>query len=76
MRYAEAGLFAVLFVLLLSGESLKWAKLSITQQHYVATAQIVLTTGVAVSVLIYAICSLGFVRQGFKVVLATQQHNV
>lgn len=58
---------AVLFLLLLSGESLKWAKLSTAQQHYVATVQILLTTGVAVAVVLYAITSFGFVRQGLKV---------
>ena len=58
---------AVLFLLLLSGESLKWAKLSTAQQHYVATAQILMTTGVAVCVVAYAICSLGFIRKGVMV---------
>ena len=63
----KLALCAVLFLLLLSGESLKWAKLSVAQQHYVATAQILLTTGVAVAVIIYAICSLGFVKRGVLV---------
>ena len=59
---------AVLFLLLLSGESLKWAKLSLSQQHYVATAQILLTSGVAVCALTYAVCSLGIVKRNFQVI--------
>ena len=58
---------AVLFLLLLSGESLKWAKLSSTQEQYMSDAQVLLTTGVVVAVVLYGFLTLGFVRRGAKV---------
>ena len=57
----------MLFLLLLSGESLKWAKLSNTQEQYMSDAQVLLTTGVVVAVVSYGFCTLGFVRRGAKV---------
>lgn len=63
---------AVLFLLLVSGESLKWAKLSNSQQNWVSRGQVVLTTGVAISVVVIAFLSLGFVRRAFKV---SSQHH-
>lgn len=59
----------MLFLLLLSGESLKWARLSVKEQNRVAKGQIVLTVGVALAVVAYALLSLGFVRRGMKVII-------
>lgn len=69
---------AVLFLLLISGEALKWAKLSLGEQNAVSDVQVALTTGVVVAVALYGFCKLGFMQQFLKVSLIhlSAKHNL
>ena len=60
-------IYAVLFLLLLSGESLKWAKLTSGQQQLVSDMQVILTTGVVIAVALYGFCQLGFMKRFLRV---------